>query len=236
MFVVDAKTIQAVDRGALDLLDKQLLTVDAKDIERIHGKQGETKSTVTIFTNDPTQPSGSKMELTAFVKRAIMIEPMGGVVFRTLDPNFDGESRCRLINQDDKPMHPEIVVSGLTKFDAKIEAAMAESARAIERALDSFLPVSEGSEVRLIEAMRYAALGGGKRFRPFLVMQSAGLFGVDPARLRPSWAYEIKWSDRYVDQPQELVGLVECARRNANRLCQSVHRPGRGSRRLRSTA
>ncbi|GBE43549.1 farnesyl diphosphate synthase [bacterium BMS3Bbin10] len=31
---------------------------------------------------------------------------------------------------------------------------------------------------RLAEAMRYAALGGGKRFRPFLLIECAGLFGV----------------------------------------------------------
>jgi farnesyl diphosphate synthase len=31
---------------------------------------------------------------------------------------------------------------------------------------------------RLIEAMRYASLGGGKRFRPFLVVESAALFKV----------------------------------------------------------
>jgi farnesyl diphosphate synthase len=31
---------------------------------------------------------------------------------------------------------------------------------------------------RLLEAMRYASLGAGKRFRPFLVAESAALFGV----------------------------------------------------------
>ena len=31
---------------------------------------------------------------------------------------------------------------------------------------------------RLIEAMRYSSLGGGKRFRPFLVVESASLFAV----------------------------------------------------------
>lgn len=31
---------------------------------------------------------------------------------------------------------------------------------------------------RLLKAMRYASLGGGKRFRPFLVVESAALFGV----------------------------------------------------------
>jgi len=31
---------------------------------------------------------------------------------------------------------------------------------------------------RVIEAMRYSSLGGGKRFRPFLVVESAALFKV----------------------------------------------------------
>jgi farnesyl diphosphate synthase len=33
---------------------------------------------------------------------------------------------------------------------------------------------------RLIEAMRYSSLGGGKRLRPFLVVESAAVFGVAP--------------------------------------------------------
>ncbi len=41
------------------------------------------------------------------------------------------------------------------------------------------------------------------------------LVRVDPARLKPTWAYEIKWSDRYAsDQPRELRGLIEFAKRN----------------------
>jgi farnesyl diphosphate synthase len=50
----------------------------------------------------------------------------------------------------------------------------------IERRLDALLapePAASG-QARLIEAMRYAALGGGKRLRPFLLIESAGLFGV----------------------------------------------------------
>ena len=31
---------------------------------------------------------------------------------------------------------------------------------------------------RLMEAMRYSSLGGGKRLRPFLVVESAAVFGV----------------------------------------------------------
>jgi farnesyl diphosphate synthase len=50
----------------------------------------------------------------------------------------------------------------------------------IERRLDALLapePASSG-QARLIDAMRYAALGGGKRLRPFLLIESARLFGV----------------------------------------------------------
>ena len=35
---------------------------------------------------------------------------------------------------------------------------------------------------RLVKAMKHGALGGGKRFRPFLVIESAALFGVAPAQ------------------------------------------------------
>ena len=31
---------------------------------------------------------------------------------------------------------------------------------------------------RLVEAMRYSSLGGGKRLRPFLVVESSAVFGV----------------------------------------------------------
>ncbi|MGE3150414.1 MAG: polyprenyl synthetase family protein, partial [Pseudorhodoplanes sp.] len=34
----------------------------------------------------------------------------------------------------------------------------------------------------LLEAMRYASLGGGKRLRPFLVVESANLFYVPRAQ------------------------------------------------------
>src|SRR6201995_806644 len=55
---------------------------------------------------------------------------------------------------------------------------MARAATTVEQALDALLPPVEGAEGRLAEAMRYAALGGGKRLRAFLVMESAALFGV----------------------------------------------------------
>ncbi len=56
---------------------------------------------------------------------------------------------------------------------------MARAAATVEQALEALLPAVEGAEGRLAEAMRYATLGGGKRLRAFLVMESAGLFGVN---------------------------------------------------------
>ncbi len=57
--------------------------------------------------------------------------------------------------------------------------AMAESAATIEAMLDVLLPQPDAAEARLIEAMRYAALGGGKRLRGFLVTETAKLFTVN---------------------------------------------------------
>lgn len=67
-------------------------------------------------------------------------------------------------------------MSGETLADA-----LKRVAQEVEQALDVLLPVPEGAEARLFEAMRYSALGGGKRLRGFLVMQTAGLFAVDPS-------------------------------------------------------
>jgi len=64
---------------------------------------------------------------------------------------------------------------------AGIRAALAGHAAAVEAALDRLLPLPEGHEVRLLQAMRYAALGGGKRLRGFLVMEVSSLFGVAEA-------------------------------------------------------
>lgn len=60
-----------------------------------------------------------------------------------------------------------------------LSAALSRIAAEVEAALEDLLPPVEGAEARLIEAMRYSVLGGGKRLRAFLAMESASLFGVD---------------------------------------------------------
>lgn len=61
----------------------------------------------------------------------------------------------------------------------------------IDSVFDAFLPVPDDTRARLVEAMRYAAIGGGKRVRPLLLVSTAELFGVDrTAALRAGAAVE----------------------------------------------
>ncbi len=68
-----------------------------------------------------------------------------------------------------------------THSDALALALNAAASR-MEQVMADLLPDGDGPEKRLYDAMRYAALDGGKRLRPFLVLQGAGLFDVAPAR------------------------------------------------------
>jgi farnesyl diphosphate synthase len=60
-----------------------------------------------------------------------------------------------------------------------LQIRMAETADLVTMALDQLLPRGEGAEARLTEAMRYAALGPGKRLRPFFALEAARLFDAD---------------------------------------------------------
>jgi farnesyl diphosphate synthase len=60
-----------------------------------------------------------------------------------------------------------------------LEQRLEETADRVTVALDTLLPRVQGPESRLMSAMRYAALGGGKRLRPFLVLETGRIFGVD---------------------------------------------------------
>jgi len=56
---------------------------------------------------------------------------------------------------------------------------VAEVADLVTVALDQLLPRADGPESRLTEAMRYAALGPGKRLRPFFAIEAAKLFDIE---------------------------------------------------------
>jgi farnesyl diphosphate synthase len=61
----------------------------------------------------------------------------------------------------------------------QFETALREAATAIDAILDQLL--AGGASRRLLAAMRYSALGAGKRLRPFLAIESAKLFGATGA-------------------------------------------------------
>jgi len=59
-----------------------------------------------------------------------------------------------------------------------LEEALADAASLTDSLLERLLAVSPDLEARVYQAMRYAALGPGKRLRPFLVLAGGRLFGV----------------------------------------------------------
>lgn len=63
------------------------------------------------------------------------------------------------------------------------ERRLAAAASRTDAVLGALLPPVEGPEARLAEAMRYAALGPGKRLRPFLVFEAGELLDVEAPRL-----------------------------------------------------
>jgi farnesyl diphosphate synthase len=67
----------------------------------------------------------------------------------------------------------------INPFLAHLEATAKDIEELLDRLLSSALAPGElARPARLIEAIRYSSLGGGKRFRPFLVVESAALFEV----------------------------------------------------------
>lgn len=62
--------------------------------------------------------------------------------------------------------------------EGALSAAFAHIQAEVDSAFDAFLPVPRDPRARLVEAMRHAAIGGGKRVRPLLLTATAELFGV----------------------------------------------------------
>ena len=76
--------------------------------------------------------------------------------------------------------------------DAAFKAALLDAAERVEAELKALLPLTDAPEDQVVEAMRYACLNGGKRLRPFFVMATADLFGVDKrSSLRVAAAIEM---------------------------------------------
>jgi len=74
-----------------------------------------------------------------------------------------------------------LMTTGTTRpdFATRLDRTADDTEALLARLLsDARLPDEIARPRRLIEAMRYSSLGGGKRLRPFLVVESAAVFGV----------------------------------------------------------
>jgi farnesyl diphosphate synthase len=66
-----------------------------------------------------------------------------------------------------------------TDFAARLDKTAEDTETLLSKLLsDTVLPDETVRPKRLVEAMRYSSLGGGKRLRPFLVVESAAVFGT----------------------------------------------------------
>ena len=81
---------------------------------------------------------------------------------------------------------------GEAVFQDRLARIAHDTEALLDRLLSSIVTDGEHARpVRLLEAMRYASLGGGKRLRPFLVVESAQLFNVPrPSSLMAGAALE----------------------------------------------
>lgn len=67
-------------------------------------------------------------------------------------------------------------------FNSQLESRVNE----IEEIIKKYLPEGEGRQAKVIEAMHYSVLGGGKRLRPMLMLESFRLFnGENQEALEP---------------------------------------------------
>ena len=67
---------------------------------------------------------------------------------------------------------------GLVLADDLLGRAFQRIQREVDEAFDAFLPVPDDARAKLVEAMRYAAIGGGKRVRPLLLVAVAEMYVV----------------------------------------------------------
>ena len=82
-------------------------------------------------------------------------------------------------------------VETIDRLAEELKARSAQVRAEVDNFFARFLAPTGDTRERLYEAMRHAAIGGGKRLRPLLTIASAQLFAIDPARaLRVGCAIE----------------------------------------------
>ncbi len=83
------------------------------------------------------------------------------------------------------------MATAFVQASISLKPALDAIGRQMDQRFDRLLPVPADGRARLFEAMRHAAIGGGKRMRPLLVVAACDLFHVDRERaLRVAIAIE----------------------------------------------
>ncbi len=72
--------------------------------------------------------------------------------------------------------------------DNRFKEMLREKTEQIEAVLRSYLPAEEGYQKKVIEAMNYSLMAGGKRLRPMLMQETYKLFGGKGEVIRPFMA------------------------------------------------
>jgi farnesyl diphosphate synthase len=72
-----------------------------------------------------------------------------------------------------------VAIDLTARFQRRLDQVASDTEALLDRLLAPAIADGEISRpLRLLDAMRYASLGGGKRIRPFLVVETASLFGA----------------------------------------------------------
>ena len=80
---------------------------------------------------------------------------------------------------------------GLVLADDLLGRALQQIPGEVDAAFDGLLPVPDDGRQKLVLAMRHAAIGGGKRVRPLLLVTTAEMYGTSrTAALRAGCAIE----------------------------------------------
>src|SRR3546814_14563776 len=83
------------------------------------------------------------------------------------------------------------VDTAMVHASVSLKPALDAVGQAIDQRFDRLLAVPDDPRRQLFEAMRHAAIGGGKRMRPLLVVAACDLYHVDRERaLRVALAIE----------------------------------------------
>jgi len=107
-------------------------------------------------------------------------------------------------------------------LDPQFQIFLTECRQRVENALEKHLPAADIPPQRLHEAMRYAALGNGKRVRPVLVYGAGRAVGAEPACLdAPACAVELIHAYSLVHD--DLPAMDDDALRRGRATCHKAY-------------